>query len=393
MTNPLISYQDRFEKLGIIVLIPVYNNYPKFIGLIDSVLEYTDNILIVNNGSADESQEVLEKYNQINILHIEKNRGRGAALLSGFNKAIEQGYQYAITIDPDAQNLSSDLTSFLGKIEEQPDALIIGARNMKMNDGIPGGSSFENKSSKFWFKVETGLTLPDIQSGFRLYPLDQIKNMRFYTRHCEFEKESLVRLSWQNVPILWLPIEVKYPDDSSSHTRNVMDLFRITLLNSVLVIIALFWIKPRDLYFKIKKGGFKKMIMSELLQSQDSNKKLALSIGFGFFMGILPVWGLQMIITVALAIPLKLNKAIALISANISLPPLIPFIIYLSFLVGGLILGGSALPEFSSDLSFDDVKDDLIQYYFGAVVLAIFTGISAGIISWFLLKKWRNENK
>jgi len=106
-------------------------------------------------------------------------------------------------------------------------------------------------------------------------------------------------------------------------------------------------------------------------------------------MGIFPVWGFQMLITVALAIPLKLNKAIALIAANISVPPIIPFIIYFSFLMGGLILGGSAIPEFSSDLSFADIKDDLLQYYLGAVVLSIVFGLSTGIISWFLLEKWR----
>lgn len=391
MSKPLISYQDRFEKLGVIVLIPTYNNAPKLAGVIEDVLQYTHNILIVNDNSTDETPEILEKYNQLDILQLEKNRGRGAAVLEGFRQAIEQGYKYAITINSDGQYLASELHSFLDKIEEQPGAMIVGARNMEETVGVPGGSSFGNKYSNFWFKLETGKMLPDIESSFRLYPLDQIKNMRFFTTHDEFEIESLVRLSWRGVLILWLPIEVENPEDRITHSRKIWDLFRITVLNSVLVIIALFWIKPRDLYFRIREGGFKKMIMSELLQSQDSNKKLALSIGFGFFMGILPVWGLQMLITVAVAIPFKLNKAIALIAANISLPPLIPFIIYLSFLVGGLILGGSALPELSSDLSFDDIKDDLIQYYFGAVVLAIFTGLSAGIISWFLLKKWRNE--
>jgi uncharacterized protein (DUF2062 family) len=99
-----------------------------------------------------------------------------------------------------------------------------------------------------------------------------------------------------------------------------------------------------------------------------------------------------MLIAVAIAIPLKLNKAVTLIAANISIPPFIPFILYFSFLTGALLLGGSALPELSTDLSLEDIKKDLLQYYLGAVVFSIFAGIGSGFASWFLLKKWRKES-
>ena len=381
--------QNKFDLLKVIVLIPTYNNAPKLKAVIDDILLFTNNILIINDGSTDETASILQAYSFLNILHFEKNSGKGKAMQLGFQKALDMGFQYAITIDSDGQHLAKDLEAFLNKIEAFPDAMIVGARNMDETEGVPGGSSFGHKFSNFWFRLETGKSLPDTQSGYRLYPLEQLKDMRFFTSRYEFEIESLVRLSWRGVPMLWVAIDVKYPEDRITHFRKFWDFFRISVLNSILVIIALLWIKPRDLYYRIHKGGIKKMIMNEILHSQDSNKKLAQSIGFGFFMGIFPVWGFQMLVTVALAIPLKLNKAIALIPANISVPPIIPFIIYFSFLTGGLILGGSALPELSSDLSFADVKDDLLQYYLGAVVLSIVFGLTTGIISWFLLEKWR----
>ncbi len=391
MTQNTPIFESKFESLSIVVLIPTYNNAPKLEAVILDVLQYTSHILIINDGSTDDTKTILEKYADIDITHLEKNSGKGKAMQLGFQKALEMGYQYAITIDSDGQHLAKNFDAFLEKIEETPGAMIVGARNMEEAEGVPGGSSFGHKFSNFWFKLETGKSLPDTQSGFRLYPLEQLNEMRFFTSRYEFEIESLVRLSWRGVPMLWVPIDVEYPDDRITHFRKFWDFFRISILNSVLVMIALLWIKPRDLYYRIRKGGFKQMIMKELLQTQDSNKKIAQSIGFGFFMGVFPVWGFQMIITVGLAIPLKLNKAIALIAANISIPPLIPFIIYFSFLTGGLLLGGSALPDLSSNLSFDDIKDDLVQYYLGAVVLAVAFGLSTGIISWFLLKKWRKE--
>lgn len=375
----------------VIVLIPTYNNASLLAAVIDDVSSYTKQILVVNDGSTDGTKEVLKAYeDRIKIIHLDRNSGKGKAMLVGFKKAQEWGYRYAISIDSDGQHLAKDLLSFIDKIKKEPDSLIIGARNMKDTEGVPSGSSFGHNFSNFWFWLETGQKLPDTQSGFRLYPLEAINAIKFYTPRYEFEIESLVRLSWTGTPISWVPIEVLYPEDRISHFRKFWDFFRISILNTVLVFIALFWIKPRDLYRRVRNGGIKKMILDEVLHSQDSNKKIAQSIGFGFFMGIFPIWGFQMIIAVALTIPFKLNKAVTLIAANISLPPIIPVIIYLSFLTGALFLGAPAIPEFSSDLSFSDIKNDLIQYYLGAVILAVFMGIVGGFISYFMLRKWRS---
>ena len=65
-------------------------------------------------------------------------------------------------------------------------------------ESVPGGSSFGNKFSNFWFRVETGINSPDTQSGYRLYPLEPLKKMRFFTRKYEFEIEVLVRAAWKS---------------------------------------------------------------------------------------------------------------------------------------------------------------------------------------------------
>ncbi|NOR88190.1 MAG: DUF2062 domain-containing protein [Bacteroidales bacterium] len=393
MKNSPYILQEKFDKLGAIVLIPTYNNAPKLEAVIRDVLQYTHHVLIINDGSTDQTPTILHRFNDLNIIHLEKNSGKGKAMQVGFQKAVELNYQYAITIDSDGQHLAKDLEVFLNKIEEHKGAMIVGARDMEETVGVPGGSSFGHKFSNFWFRLETGKSLPDTQSGYRLYPLEAIKDMRFVSNRYEFEIESLVRLSWKGVEMLWVPIDVEYPEDRITHFRKFWDFFRISILNSVLVMIAFLWIKPRDLYYRIRRGELKEFLLNEVLKTQDSNRIIAISIGFGFFMGIFPVWGFQMLIAVAIAIPLKLNKAIVLIAANISIPPLIPFIIYFSFLTGGLLLGQSALPEISSDLSFDDIKDDLIQYYLGAVVLATILGLSTALVSWILMSKWRKETR
>lgn len=392
ITETKIKPTHLFEELKVLVLIPTYNNAPKIGPVLDEVLELTTLVLVVNDGSTDETSIILEQYPGIHTIHLSINQGKGVALKTGIDWATQKGFSYVISMDSDGQHLAKDLLAFLHKIKEEPGSMIIGARNMETADGVPGGSSFGHRFSNFWFHLETGQKLPDTQSGFRLYPLEQLKGMRFFTTRYEFEIESIVRLSWKGVPMLWVPIEVKYPEDRITHFRKFWDFFRISLLNSLLVLIALLWIKPRDLFRRIRSGELKRIVMEELLKTSDSNEKMAASIGFGVFMGIFPVWGFQMLIAIGLSIPLKLNKAITLIAANISIPPFIPFILYFSFLTGGLILGGSSIPEISTDLTFEDVKDDLLQYYLGAVVFAVIAGLLSGLISLIVLKKWRKNS-
>ena len=108
----------------------------------------------------------------------------------------------------------------------------------------------------------------------------------------------------------------------------------------------------------------------------------------GFFMGIFPVWGYQLIIGFTVAHIFKLKKAIFFIAANISLPPMIPVILYISYVVGGFVLGEGTWAINMSDLSLDflTMKDNIIQYFVGASVFAIVAGISIGLLSYVILK-------
>src|SRR5690606_1701133 len=143
-------------------LIPTYNNAGTLNEVIASVLTYTANILVVNDGSTDDTQKIIESYPTLLHINYLPNRGKGNALKLGFRKAHELGYDYVISIDSDGQHFAKDLPVFVDTIAQNPGALIIGARNMDQSH-IPGKSTFGNKFSNFWFWVETGITLPDTQ--------------------------------------------------------------------------------------------------------------------------------------------------------------------------------------------------------------------------------------
>lgn len=243
-----------FSSKKICVLVATYNNAGTLPSVVADLQEYTHDIIVVNDGSTDHTQQLLDTLSVRSIVSYRQNMGKGFALRKGFERAVELGYDYAITIDSDGQHFASDLPAFIDHLEYYPGSIIIGARNMEQS-GVPAKSSFGNNFSNFWFWVETGYRMKDTQSGYRLYPVNRLAGFGFITRKYEFEIEVLVRAAWHGIPVTQVPVKVYYAEKEKrvSHFRPFRDFSRISLLNTVLVTIALLYIKPRDLLRDIKK--------------------------------------------------------------------------------------------------------------------------------------------
>ena len=246
--------QNLFEKHNCCVLIPTYNNAGTLESVINDVLAYTNRIVIVNDGSTDDTKNVLKKFPHLNLVSFPTNQGKGMALRAGFKEAVALGYDKAITIDSDGQHYADDIPAFFENLDTQPDALIVGARNMSA-EGIPGKSSFGHKISNFWFHFETGINLPDTQSGFRLYPVRELSRMNFFTTKYEFEIEVLVRASWAGIPVVSVPVKVFYAPGKErvTHFRPFTDFTRVSILHTWLVILTALWFFPQRFFNRIKK--------------------------------------------------------------------------------------------------------------------------------------------
>lgn len=387
------SHEDRFQSLAACVLIPTYNNAKTLEEVIRSVAAYTHQIIVVNDGSTDGTEAILERFPFIRKISYHPNKGKGNALKTGFRFALEQHYRYAISIDSDGQHYAHDLPVFLDAIAQRPDSLIIGARNMDQAH-IPGKSSFGNRFSNFWFWVETGIRLPDTQSGYRLYPLQPIGKMKFFTHKYEFEIETPVRIAWKGVPVFSVPVSVYYPpaEERISHFRPFKDFTRISILNTFLTFIALLWIHPRNLVLKLASPeGWKELWQQIVVRREESNQRKALSIAFGIFMGIFPVWGFQLAIGIPLAIYFRLNKALFLLAANISIFPFTPVFWALSVYTGKWLLGYHDLSFRWRDISLQQFKEAGVSFFLGGAVLACSLGALAYLLSLLLLTLFRKR--
>lgn len=241
--------RERIKELlhdrAICVVIPTYNNCGSIRQVVDDTLAYCDDVIVVNDGSTDGTLDILHSISSVNLVSYEKNHGKGYALKRGFLHALSMGFAYAITIDADGQFFSKDIPAFLSANMQHPGALIVGSRIF--NDAErTGGSKFANSFSNFWFYVQTGKKLADTQTGFRLYPLKKLSGLSLLTSRYEAELELLVFASWHGVKIVPIPVDVYYPpiEERVTHFRPFTDFARISLLNTVLCLLAIVYGLP-----------------------------------------------------------------------------------------------------------------------------------------------------
>ncbi|MBQ9192208.1 MAG: glycosyltransferase family 2 protein [Bacteroidales bacterium] len=227
----------------ICAVIPAYNNGGTVADVVRGVLRQGLPVIVVDDGSTDGTQAALAGLD-IQVLHHETNRGKGRALRSGLETARELGYRFALTLDADGQHDPADIPALVAAAA--PRTLVVGSRNLTA-EGMPAGNTFANKFSNFWFTVQTGRKLPDTQTGFRVYPLEDLPSLKLLTARYEAELALLVFSAWKGLKIIPVPVRVYYPEDRVSHFRPFADFFRISVLNTVLCVLALVYGYPRML--------------------------------------------------------------------------------------------------------------------------------------------------
>ena len=221
------------------VLIPTYNNAGTIRQVVEATRRYASDVIVVNDGSTDGTDRILRELG-VTVVAYGRNRGKGYALKAGFREARERGFDYVITLDADGQHFPNDIPLFLEALHRHPDALIVGSRDLAAQ-GMPSRNTFANRFSNFWVRLQTGIALPDTQTGFRLYPLRRIgRRLWWLTARYEAELALLVYAAWKGIELVPIKIQVYYPPagERVTHFRPVYDFVRVSLLNTVLCFLA-----------------------------------------------------------------------------------------------------------------------------------------------------------
>ncbi len=220
------------------IIIPVYNHGEQVGEVIRQSLELGLPVFVVDDGSTDSTGQVINAISDINVLCHSVNRGKGAAILTGFSAAVEKKCDWAITLDGDGQHNPSDARGLLQAGTEGERCIVIGKRQgMEDSANVPWTSTFGRTFSNFWVWVAGGPMVKDSQSGFRLYPLPEILQLDLEARRYQFEVEILVKARQRGITTKEAPVSVVYQakGERVSHFRPWLDFWRNSVCFSRLI--------------------------------------------------------------------------------------------------------------------------------------------------------------
>jgi dolichol-phosphate mannosyltransferase len=211
------------------ILIPAYNVEEKIAHLLDKILTLPDfapeNIVIVNDGSTDQTKKMLQKYaDHIKLIELDKNMGKGYALKQGI-QFIQTHYQekFVLFMDADLQHPPEAIPDFVKNGDAGFHPIIIGERSFNFRV-MPFWRVFSNSLTSFVLSLLTCQKIKDSQCGYRLIEINIFDQVDMIENGFQFETEFILKAAQKNIPIHFLPIPTIY-NDSKSNIRRLKDAY------------------------------------------------------------------------------------------------------------------------------------------------------------------------
>ena len=223
-------------------IIPSHNHGEMVGQVVQRLRDLNLPVFIIDDGSDDPTRAILSALHahedEVIVHRLETNRGKGAAVMQGFDLARAAGFTHALQIDADGQHDLSMLRQFIALGEAHPDALIAGAPIY--DETMPRARRIGRSITHFWVGIETLTKHPvDSMCGLRLYSLERVTKLQ--TKHrlgrrMDFDIEIFVRLIWEGAPVFFVPVRVVYPRGNISNFDLIRDNWLIAVMHTRLVL-------------------------------------------------------------------------------------------------------------------------------------------------------------
>jgi glycosyltransferase involved in cell wall biosynthesis len=228
----------------ICVLIPTYDNEGTLEAVVRRARAHVPDVIVVCDGSHEKARAVARSIAEQKLADVrfhDVNRGKGAAMMTGFQAAHERGFTHAIQLDADGQHDTDDIPRFVAAAKADPRALVMGE---PIFDGTaPKLRMWARQLTVFWCMVETwSKRLADPLCGYRVYPVEATLKAGFNARAMDFDPEVAVRLAWAGVPIARVSTRIRYftkEEGGVSHFRPFTDTVNISLMHTRLTLTGL----------------------------------------------------------------------------------------------------------------------------------------------------------
>ncbi len=227
------------------------------------------------------------------------------------------------------------------------------------------------------YRIETLTKIDDAKGCIRYLPTNIYEEIGDKYFVSDRMTEQLVRLNWKGVKIRNICVQKGL---RSLGRKNILAHIR---RHTVLLLEA--FVRHHITAWKwLVNGGLKRYIDKNLLHCKDSNACIASSVSLGVCMSVLPIWGGQMAVALAIAHVLRLNKIVVTAFTNISLPPFIPFIVIASARLGSLITGQDVMVT-TENVSAEKLGNSFLVYALGATILGVCLAAVVWLPTWLLL--------
>lgn len=370
------------------IVIPLYNHASTVPAVVAAALNAGWPVVVVDDGSSDGGAAQLARFD-CHLVRLSRNRGKGAAIMAGAEKAAALGYGQIITLDADGQHApgEAELLAARARAIVGP-AIVIGARRM-VQETVPRSSLFGRSFSNFWVRLECGLELPDTQSGMRLYPVRELLQLRPRSRRYDFEIEVLILAAWAGIAIDSVEVSVHYPppDQRISHFHRFTDNLRLSWLHSGLIIRRLLPLPRRPLVVRPSASVRERLVVRHplktlqgLCREHSSPLWLAMAAWLGIFLGALPLLACHTVVILYVAHRLHLNKIAAVAASQFCAPPLVPV---LCIQTGFFLRTGTLLLDLSREHWLLEIHRRLWDWLLGSLLVGpLLGGIGAGLLFW-----------
>jgi glycosyltransferase involved in cell wall biosynthesis len=191
------------------VVIPAYNEARRIGPVLDDVLQQTPNVIVVDDGSSDETrQEVLRR--PVWLVRHAANLGQGAALQTGIRFALDQGAEYVATFDADGQHDPADLARMLAQLDNEGADYALGSRFLGKAEGMPATRRAVLRMGTVFTRIVSGVMLSDSHNGIRVMTRRGAERLRITLNRMEHASEIIDQISRSGLKFVEAPVTVRY---------------------------------------------------------------------------------------------------------------------------------------------------------------------------------------
>ena len=397
------------------VIAPTHNNAGTLADVVRRVRAQGVPVVVVNDGSTDDTARLLADLAaedpEITVLTQPRNLGKAAALVAGFDHASAAGYTHAVTIDTDGQLDPEQIPGLLALARRTPDGLIIGQRDENI-EGYPSKNRLGRRVSNLFVWMQCGVRVADSQCGFRVYPLEFLRETRCRAGRYGFETEVITRAGWAGRPIVGTPVRCHYfpKGKAVSHFRPYLDSFRGVPMHLRLMLRALSplphhrterhegtearrhegktEVPPTTLrafvpsclraWLRRLINWFNPMPAIRQLREDDVGRaNAAAGLAMGAFIANTPLYGFHTLLSLYAARRLHLHPLSVVLGSHLSTPPVGPVLVAASVTIGHVMLRGRLPTLASYDVRqtglWPLLRSCFLEWTLGGIVTGLFS--------------------